>query len=39
VIRLLPPLILNADEASILGEGVVTLVREFIARQAEPKAA
>jgi len=39
VIRLLPPLIMNAEEATILGEGVVTLVREFIARQAEPKAA
>ena len=39
VIRLLPPLIMNVEEATILGEGVVTLVREFIARQAEPKAA
>ena len=39
VIRLLPPLITNVEEATILGEGVVTLVRDFIARQAEPKAA
>ncbi len=39
VIRLLPSLVMTADEATLLGEGVVAIVRDFLARQAEPKAA
>jgi acetylornithine/N-succinyldiaminopimelate aminotransferase len=39
VVRLLPPLIMNVDEAALLAEGVVAVVRDFLARQAEPKAA
>ena len=39
VVRLLPSLVMNAEEATLLADGVVTLVREFLAQQAEPKAA
>ena len=39
VVRLLPPLVMNADEATLLAEGVVAVVRDFLAQQAEPKAA
>jgi acetylornithine aminotransferase len=39
VVRLLPPLIMNAEEAGLLAEGVVTVVRDFLVHQAEPKAA
>ena len=39
VVRLLPSLVMNAEEATLLADGVVTLVREFLSQQAEPKAA
>lgn len=39
VIRLLPPLIIDAEEATLLADGVVSTVREFLAQQAVPKAA
>ncbi len=39
VVRLLPSLVMNAEEATSLADGVVTLVREFLSHQAEPKAA
>jgi len=39
VVRLLPPLIMNVEEATLLAEGVVALVRDFLSQQAEPKAA
>ncbi len=39
VVRLLPPLIMSVEEAGWLAEGVVTLVREFLANQVVPKAA
>ncbi len=39
VVRLLPPLVMNVDEGMMLAEGVVAVVRDFLARQAEPKAA
>ncbi len=39
VVRLLPPLIVNAEEASLLAEAVVKVIREFLSQQAEPKAA
>jgi acetylornithine aminotransferase len=39
VVRLLPPLVMNVEEAELLAEGVVTVVRDFLTRQAEPKAA
>ncbi len=39
VVRLLPPLVMNDGEATMLAEGVVALVREFLAQKAEPKAA
>ena len=39
VVRLLPPLVMNVEEATLLAEGVVALVRDFLSHQAEPKAA
>ena len=39
VVRLLPSLVMNLEEAALLAEGVVALVREFLMHQAEPKAA
>ena len=39
VIRLLPSLVMNVDEATLLADGVVALVRDFLSQQAEPKAA
>ena len=39
VVRLLPPLIMSVEEAGLLAEGVVTLVREFLLNQTVPKAA
>ena len=39
VVRLLPSLVMTADEGVQLAEGVVALVRDFLALQAEPKAA
>ncbi len=39
VLRLLPSLVMNVDEAAMLAEGVVALVRDFLAQQAQPKAA
>ena len=39
VVRLLPPLVMTVDEAHLLAEGVTVLIREFLNRQAEPKAA
>ncbi len=39
VVRLLPPLIIDAAEAAQLAEGVVASIRGFIAQQAVPKAA
>jgi len=39
VVRLLPSLVMTSEEATMLAEGVVSVVREFLAQQAEPKAA
>lgn len=39
VVRLLPALVMTDDEAALLAEGVVAVVRDFLAQQAEPKAA
>ena len=39
VVRLLPSLVMNVEEGTLLAEGVVSVVRDFLARQAEPKAA
>ena len=39
VVRLLPPLIINAEEATLLAEAVARVIREFLSQQAEPKAA
>ena len=39
VVRLLPPLVMNVEEATLLADGVVTLVHDFLSQQAEPKAA
>ena len=39
VVRLLPSLIMNVEEATLLADGVVTVVRDFLSQQAEPKAA
>ena len=39
VVRLLPPLVIDVEEATLLAEGVVALVRDFLHLQAEPKAA
>jgi acetylornithine aminotransferase len=39
VVRLLPALVMNVEEAALLAEGVVAVVRDFLGRQAEPKAA
>ena len=39
VVRLLPPLIINADETARLAEGVISAIRAFITLQAVPKAA
>ncbi|MEO8938505.1 MAG: aspartate aminotransferase family protein [Burkholderiaceae bacterium] len=39
VVRLLPSLVMNIEEATLLAEGVVTIVREFLSQQAQPKAA
>jgi acetylornithine aminotransferase len=39
VVRLLPPLVMSVEEAGLLADGVVTLVREFLANQVVPKAA
>ncbi len=39
VIRLLPSLVIGEEEAGLLAEGVVALVRDFLARQVRPKAA
>ena len=39
VVRLLPPLVMNVEEGTLLADGVVALVRDFLSQQAEPKAA
>ena len=39
VVRLLPPLIINAEEATMLAQAVVKVVREFLSQQAERRAA
>jgi acetylornithine/N-succinyldiaminopimelate aminotransferase len=39
VVRLLPSLVMNVEEATLLADGVVTIVRDFLAQQTEPKAA
>ena len=39
VVRLLPSLVMNVEEGTLLAEGVVSVVRDFLAQQAEPKAA
>ncbi len=39
VVRLLPSLVMNVEEATLLADGVVTIVRDFLSQQAEPKAA
>lgn len=39
VVRLLPSLVIDGEEAALLAEGVVSIVREFLLHQAEPKAA
>ena len=39
VVRLLPSLVIDAEEATLLAEGVVAVVRDFLLSQAEPKAA
>ncbi len=39
VVRLLPPLIINAAEATLLAVAVGKVVREFLSQQAQPKAA
>ena len=39
VVRLLPSLIIGEDEAVQLADGVVAVIRDFLASQAQPKAA
>ena len=39
VVRLLPSLVMTVEEGTLLAEGVVAVVRDFLSRQAEPKAA
>ena len=39
VVRLLPSLIINAEEATLLAEAVARVIREFLSQQAQPKAA
>jgi acetylornithine/N-succinyldiaminopimelate aminotransferase len=39
VVRLLPSLVINAEEATLLADAVGSVVREFLSHQAEPKAA
>ncbi len=34
VIRLVPPLIMNADEAALLVDGLSPIIREFLSRTA-----
>ena len=39
VIRLLPPLVMNADEGRQVVERLVPIIREFLAQSAAPRAA
>jgi acetylornithine/N-succinyldiaminopimelate aminotransferase len=39
VVRLLPSLVIDAEEATLLADAVGSVVREFLSHQAEPKAA
>jgi acetylornithine/N-succinyldiaminopimelate aminotransferase len=39
VVRLLPSLVMNVEEATLLADGIVAIVRDFLAQQSEPKAA
>ena len=39
VVRLLPSLVITTEEASLLAAAVAKVIREFLAQQAEPKAA
>ena len=39
VVRLLPALVMTADEAGLLASGLVSVIRDFLSHQAEQKAA